>query len=218
MRRLQCYAGIGPGLAQHNGRMSESGADITHWLEQLGADTPDVAARVYALLYRELHRVAGAHMRREAADHTLSATALVHEAWFRLSAQNRTEWRNRGHFLAVASTMMRRILVDHALAARANKRDVALEPINTTLLDRHQLALDGDVVAVHEALLAFEAVDPRAAKVVELKFFGGLDIDETAEALAISAATVKRDWMLARAWLRRELGGEPAAGTQPVAD
>ncbi len=187
--------------------MSSESADITHWLEQLGADTPEAAAQVYNLLYRELHRVAGSHMRREAADHTLSATALVHEAWFRLSAQNRTEWRNRGHFLAVASTMMRRILVDHALAGRAAKRDVALEPVHTTLLDRHEAALDGDVVAVHEALLAFEAVDSRAAKVVELKFFGGLDIDEIAQTLSVSPATVKRDWVLARAWLRRELGG-----------
>lgn len=190
--------------------MREETAEITHWLEQLGADTPDAAAQVYTLLYRELRRVAGSHMRREAADHTLSATALVHEAWFRLSAQNRTEWRNRGHFLAIASTMMRRILVDHALAARAAKRDGELEPINTTMLDRHEFVLDRDVVAVHEALLAFEDVDARAAKVVELKFFGGLEVDEIAKTLAISAATVKRDWMLARAWLRRELGGQTA--------
>ncbi len=193
--------------------MSSAAGDITHWLEQLGTDSPDAATQVYNLLYRELHRVAGSHMRRESADHTLSATALVHEAWFRLSAQNRTEWRNRGHFLAVASTMMRRILVDHALAGRTAKRDVAMEMISTTLLDRHELALDGDVVAVHEALLAFEAVDERAAKVVELKFFGGLDIDEIAQALSISAATVKRDWVLARAWLRRELGGTASDGS-----
>lgn len=183
--------------------------DITVWLEQLGVDTPDVAAQVYTLLYRELHRLARSHMRREASNSTLSATALVHEAWFRLSAQNRTEWRNRGHFLAVASTMMRRILVDHALARRAAKRDADVQPLTPSLVDCHGEGLDRDVVAVHDALLAFETVDARAAKVVELKFFGGLEIDEIAQTLDISPATVKRDWLLARAWLRRELGGTP---------
>jgi len=125
----------------------------------------------------------------------------------RMSEQNRTEWRDRGHFIAVASTMMRRILVDHALAKRADKRAADLQPLSTTLLDREGSSLDRDVVAVHDALLAFEAVDPRAAKVVELRFFGGLEIDEVAQVLDISTATVKRDWTVARAWLRRELGG-----------
>ncbi len=195
---------------------AETSPDITQWLEQLGADTPEVAAQVYALLYQELHRLARSHMRRESPEHTLSATALVHEAWFRLSAQNRTEWRNRSHFLAVASTMMRRILVDHALAARAAKRDAELQPLSTTMVDRHGEALDRDVVAVHEALLAFETIDARAAKVVELKFFGGLEIDEIAQTLEVSPATVKRDWALARAWLRRELGGQTSGS--PVAE
>jgi len=103
--------------------------------------------------------------------------------------------------------MMRRILVDHALAQRAAKRDVHLEAISTTLLDRHGDGLDPDVVAVNDALLALEAHDPRAAKVVELKFFGGLELEEIAQALDISSATVKRDWTIARAWLRRELTG-----------
>jgi RNA polymerase sigma-70 factor, ECF subfamily len=192
-------------------RPEELTSDVTQWLAELGATgdgEADIAGQqVYALLYGELHRVARAHMQREAAEHTLGPTALVHEAWFRLSDQTRTRWQNRSHFLAVASTMMRRILVDHALARRAAKRGAALEPISTTLLDRHGQALDRDVVAVHEALLALQAQDDRAAKVVELKFFGGLEIDEIAQALDISPATVKRDWVLARAWLRRELGG-----------
>ena len=167
--------------------------DVTGWLAHLGHD-PQASHEVYTQLYTELHRLARSHMRRESAEHTLGATALVHEAWFRLSEQNRTRWNDRGHFMAMASTMMRRILVDHAVARRAAKRDAALEPISTTLLDHHDSGLDRDVVAVHEALLAFEAVDPRAAKVVELKFFGGLEVEEIAQAMGISSATVKRDW------------------------
>jgi RNA polymerase sigma factor (TIGR02999 family) len=181
--------------------------DVTVWLEQLSGGQAGAGQQVFTLLYSELHRLARVHMRREAPGHTLGATGLVHEAWFRLSEQNRTTWRNRTHFMAVASTVMRRILVDHALAHRAAKRDAQLEPISTTLLDRHGDGLDHDVVAVHDALLALEAHDARAAKVVELKVFGGLEIEEIALVLEISAATVKPDWVLARAWLRRELGG-----------
>ena len=188
--------------------MDAAHPSITQWLSRLGSD-PEAVEQVYTMLYDQLHRLARNHMRREAPHHTLGATALVHEAWLRLSEQTRTQWQDRGHFMAMASTMMRRILVDHAVARRAIKRSVALEPISTTLLDRHGQGPEPDVVAVHEALLALEAHDMRAAKVVELKFFGGLEIDEIASALAISSATVKRDWMLARAWLRRELGGVP---------
>jgi len=181
--------------------------EITVWLEQLSGGEAAAAHQVFTLLYGELRRLARVHMRREPDGHTLGATGLVHEAWFRLSEQNRTQWRNRTHFMAVASTMMRRILVDHALAHRAAKRDAALEPISTTLLDRHGNGLDHDVVAVHDALLALQAHDARAAQVVELKFFGGLEIEEIAQVMDVSPATVKRDWVLARAWLRRELGG-----------
>ncbi len=190
-------------------------AEVTQWLAQLGAGSAAgqglaAAEQVYALLYQDLHRAARGHMRRETEGHTLGPTALVHEAWFRLTEQTRTQWKNRSHFLAIASTMMRRILVDHALARRAAKRDALLVPLDTSL-PQHQGApfggLDRDVVAVHEALLALQAHDARAAQVVELKFFGGMEIEEIAQALDISPATVKRDWTLARAWLRRELGG-----------
>ena len=182
-------------------------SDVTQWLAQFDAADPAVAPRLFELLYDELRRLARGQLRREDPGHTLSATALTHEAWFRLAAQTRTQWKNRAHFLAVAATMMRRILVNHAEAKRAAKREA--ERVHVTLAGLEQLAgtPDRDVIAVHEALLAFEAVDPRAARVVELRFFGGLEIDEIAELLVTSPATVKRDWTLARAWLRRELGG-----------
>jgi RNA polymerase sigma factor (TIGR02999 family) len=158
-------------------------------------------------LYDELHRCAAAQMRRESAGHTLSATALTHEAWLRLAEQTRTQWSGRSHFLGVAALMMRRILVTHAQAKQAAKRDAQLVPLSLTEAEAVAAPVDTDVLRVHEALLAFEQQDARAARIVELKFFGGLELDEIADLLAMSRSTVKRDWAVARAWLRRELGG-----------
>lgn len=185
--------------------------DVTQWLQALDGLAPADAGALFTLLYDDLRRLARSHMRREDSGHTLSATALAHEAWFRLAAQTRTQWKNRSHFLAVASTMMRRILVNHAQAQRAAKRDAALVTLTLAGLEQIAAAPDRDLVAVHEALLAFEAVDARAARVVELRFFGGLENAEIAELLGVSLATVKRDWTLARAWLHRALGGSAAA-------
>jgi RNA polymerase sigma factor (TIGR02999 family) len=184
---------------------------ITQWLGQQEGIDPKTSNQLFELLYDDLRRLARSHMRRENAHHTLSTTALTHEAWFRMAEQSRTHWRNRSHFMAVASTMMRRILVNHELARRANKRDADLVPLTISGLDQLGAPPDRDLVAVHEALLAFEVVDARAAKVVELRFFGGLENEEIAEALGISLATVKRDWTLARAWLHREMGSTGGA-------
>lgn len=195
--------------------------EITQWLSRLHVPTPEAGARLFALLYDDLRRMARQHLRRENAGHTLTPTALAHEAWFRMAGQTRTLWKNRSHFLAVCSTMMRRILVNHELARRAAKRDAELVAVTLSGLEQLAAPSDRDVVAVHEALLAFEAIDPRAAKVVELRFFGGLENHEVAEALDISPATVKRDWAVARAWLHRALSGqEPPAepgGASPTA-
>ena len=180
-------------------------ADVTQWLSQFSGANPQASARLFELLYDELRRMTRNHLRRENPGHTLSATGLAHEAWFRMAEQTRTQWQNRNHFLAVASTMMRRILVNHELARRANKRDTEMVAVTLGGLEQIGAAPDRDLVAVHEALLAFEEVDARAAKVVELRFFGGLENDEVAQALGISLATVKRDWAVARAWLHREL-------------
>jgi RNA polymerase sigma-70 factor, ECF subfamily len=158
------------------------------------------------LVYGELKRIAARQLRRERPDHTLSATALVHEAWLELSQLDRIKWQNRNHYLALAAQAMRRVLIDHAVARRAAKRGggIAAE------------TLDGDPVVLAEsraeelldldnALQRLGAIDERQVRIVECRFFGGMSIKETAEALQLSPATVKRDWALARAWLNREL-------------
>lgn len=184
---------------------------VTQWLRSLPAPDAATSSRLFELLYQDLRRIASAHLRRESAGHTLSATALAHEAWFRMAEQSRTQWQNRAHFLSVCSTMMRRILVNHALARRAAKRGSDAQQVTLTEAELVGAGPGQDLVAVHEALLAFEQVDARAAKVVELRFFGGLDNDEIGQVLGTSLATVKRDWVLARAWLHRELGGAATA-------
>ncbi len=183
--------------------------NVTQWLQQLDSGDSATVDRLFAALYDELKRSAAGHMRKENAGHTLSATALTHEAWFRLTEQTRTQWASRGHFLGMASIMMRRILVNHARSKQAAKREGAL--VSLTLTEAQQVASSqgAEVMQVHDALLAFGAIDPRAAKVVELKFFGGLENEEIAEVMGLSSATVKRDWALARAWLHRELGEDP---------
>jgi RNA polymerase sigma factor (TIGR02999 family) len=181
---------------------------LTAWLNALGPDGEPPAGgqqREFDALYRELRRVARVHMRREDPGHTLSATALTHEAWLRTAAQSRTAWHSRGHFLSVASTMMRRILVNHAVARRTDKRGADRVPLTLSDSRVAGVAVPPDLLSVHESLLALEQQDPRAARVVELRFFGGLENEEIAQLLGISLATVKRDWTLARAWLHRDL-------------
>lgn len=183
---------------------------ITQWLHELDAGDRRAVDGLFALLYDELRRCAARALRHEAPGHTLSTTALAHEAWLRLAEQSRMRWQSRSQFLGVASIMMRRILVNHALARRAAKRDAMLVPLTLTEAQQVPGAAEADVIRVHDALLALEATDARAAKVVEMKFFGGLEIDEIAPLLQVSPATVKRDWTMARAWLHRELGGAAA--------
>lgn len=162
-------------------------------------------------VYDELHQQAARALRREAPGHTLQPTGLVHEAYLRLVDQRRARWENRAQFFGVAAQLMRRILVDHARSRRADKRGGGARAVT---LGTDLPAGDGaagspaalDVLALDDALARLAALDPRQARVVELRYFGGLDIDETAAALGISPATVKREWTVARAWLRRALG------------
>jgi RNA polymerase sigma factor (TIGR02999 family) len=173
-----------------------------------GLRDPAAGDRLLKALYPELRRLAASLMRRERADHTLQATALVHEAYMKLVDPSRASWESRAHFLGVAARAMRQILVDHARARAAVKRGGGWQRIT---LDTG-LGSDPDrevaVLALHDALGRLAAVDPRAARGVELRVFGGLTVEETAHVLCVSKRTVDSDWAMARLWLARELGGE----------
>jgi RNA polymerase sigma factor (TIGR02999 family) len=169
----------------------------------------DRAARdeLLPVVYAELRRLAHHYMAGERQGHTLQTTALVHEAYIRLVDLDRMEWRDRAHFFAIAATLMRRVLVDSARQRLRDKRGGGAE---VTSLDAHEIFAatpSVDVVALDEALNELSAMDPQQSRIVELRFFGGLTIDETAEALDISPATVKRDWVSAKAWLYTHMGG-----------
>lgn len=164
---------------------------------------------LFPLVYNELRRMAARKLRSERDGHTLSTTALVHEAWLELSKLTRIEWQSRAHFLAVAAQAMRRILIDYAVARRRQKRGGGLVIESLDQSDAMAVAQErGDeLVALDEALDRLMEMNARQAKIVECRFYGGMSIEETAEALDVSPATVKREWTMARAWLNRELRG-----------
>ena len=159
------------------------------------------------LVYDELHRLATSYLARERADHTLQPTALVHEAYLRLINQREVDWRNRAQFLGVAASLMRRILVNHARDRAAAKRAGDRERVSLSLVEVPSGGPDVDVIGLEDALERLAALDERKAKVVELRFYGGLTSDEVAEVLGVSRATVEREWSFSRAWLFDALGG-----------
>lgn len=161
---------------------------------------------LFTLVYAELRRIAGRQLRRERSGHTLCTTALVHEAWFELAKLDRIRWQSRSHFLALAAQAMRRVLIDYAVARRSGKRGGghAPEPLENDAFIAVAERPD-DFIALDEALQRLAALNERHARVVECRFYGGMSIEETADVLEISPATVKREWTLARAWLNREL-------------
>jgi RNA polymerase sigma factor (TIGR02999 family) len=169
--------------------------------------------RLLPLVYEELRTIAGRYLSRESPSHTLQSTALVHEAYLKLIGQRRVQWQNRAHFFGIAAQMMRRILVDHA---RHQHRDKRGGPAPKLSLDEAIATAepepDVDLLALDEALTSLARIDPRGERIIELRFFSGLTIDETAEVLDISAGTVKREWSTARAWLYREMRKMIAAG------
>ena len=157
------------------------------------------------LVYTELRRIANHYLRGERSDHTLQSTALVHEAYVRMTEQDLPQWQNRAHFFAVAAQLMRQILVDHARSHRASKRGGNVYKLALEDAEEQPKVLDVDIVALDDALKSLATMDAQQSRVVELKFFGGLSVEDTAEVLGVSASTVKRDWTTARAWLFREL-------------
>lgn len=183
---------------------------VTELLVRWRAGDRQALDELTPLVYDELRRIATRHLRRERPDHTLQTTALAHEAYLKLVDQSRVEWQSRAHFFAVAAEIIRRILIDHARAMQRDKRGGGAKPL---LLDESLHLSEKksvELIALDDALNGLAKLDPQQSRVVELRFFAGLTVEETAEVMRISRATVNRDWVTARAWLLRELSG--AAG------
>ena len=188
--------------------------DVTRLLLAWGDGDEAALEELYPLVQAELRRLARGRLRHERAQHTLETTGLVHEAFLRLVDQERAQWQSRGHFLAIAARMMRRVLVDYARRRLSLKRGGEL--VQVPLEDAPILGSSHEVLRVHEALAELSQIDRRKATMIELRFFGGLSIDETAQALGVSPGTVMRDWTLAKAWLKRQLR-EPGLPKTPDA-
>ena len=182
--------------------------EITLWLKQWSAGNDDALEALLPVVYEELHRQAANYLRRERVGHTLQPTALINEVYIKLINQQHVDWQNRAHFFGIAAQGMRRILVDYARSRHRNKRGGNAENVP---IDSEVLAISDtrsvDLIALDEALDRLAQLDQRQARIVELRFFSGMSVEETAEALGISPATVKNDWRTAKAWLFREING-----------
>src|SRR5688572_28874676 len=184
-------------------------AEVTRLLVDWSEGRREALERLVHLVYEDLRRVAAGYMKREAPGATLQPTALIHEAYVRLVGQRQVQWKNRAHFFGVAAAVMRRILVDQARARRADKRGGAWDRV--TLIDEQIAGAapdDLDILALHEALDRLAAFDPQQGRIVELRYYGGLTIEEAAEVIGISPATIVREWTLAKAWLRSALSAD----------
>lgn len=184
---------------------------VTDLLQAWGGGDPAALDRLLPIVYSELHRQADRLLRRESPGHTLQTTALVHEAYLRLVDQRQADWQNRAQFFGIAGQLMRRILVDHFRRHQADKRGGGAAQVTLDESAVETSGTDVDLLALDDALTRLAALDAQAARVVELRYFTGLNIEETADALGISPATVKREWAMARAWLKRELGERPGS-------
>jgi RNA polymerase sigma factor (TIGR02999 family) len=188
--------------------MAESNEAITELLLAWGKGDESALERLMPIVYAELRRLAHRYMNRERRGHTLQTTALVNEAYLKLIDSSRVRWQNRAHFFAVSAQLMRHILVDFARSRQSQKRGGAVHHVSLDEALVVEAARGDDLVALDNALTALAAIDKRKSEVVELRFFGGLSVEETAEVLKVSTDTVMRDWRLAKAWLLRELSHE----------
>jgi len=189
--------------------MHDSPGEVTLLLSEMKRGNSGALPRLIPLVYNELRRLAANCLKDERDGHTLQPTALVHEAYLRLAGQNRAEWQNRAQFMGVAAQLMRRILVDYARQRIAAKRGGGPAPIDIDALEiAAGVEQSAEMLAVDEALERLTAMDPQQAQVVEMRYFGGMTVEETAEALAIAPRTVKREWAIAKAWLRVEISSK----------
>lgn len=187
--------------------MNPPSHDVTRILRAWSDGDRGALDELIPLVYEELRRQAARYLRHERRDHTLQTTALIHEAYVRLVDQKDVRWQNRAHFFGVAAQLMRRILVDHARKNRALKRGGPADNLPLEEAATVSAGTDVDLVVLDEALTKLAAMDERKSRVVELKYFGGLTAEEAAEVLRVSPATIRHDWTLAKAWLRREIAG-----------
>ena len=195
--------------------MESSPGQITSLLQRLGTGDANASAELVPLVYEELRRIAIARLRQERIDHTLQATALVHEAYIKLAGQSDAKWQNRAQFFGVASQVMRRILVDYARAQLRSRRGgrprkVSLDEVVLVSPERTE-----EVLAVHESLLKLETLDPRQSRIVELRYFAGLSVDEIAEVVGVTSRTVARDLNMAKAWLHGALSEHGTDAVSP---
>jgi RNA polymerase sigma factor (TIGR02999 family) len=188
--------------------MTSSPAGVTQMLIDWRNGDKAAFERLMPLVYAELRRLAASYLRRQRSDHTLQPTALVHEAYLRLVDEKNIKWQNRAHFYGMAAQMMRSILIDYARNRAAMKRGGGARKLSLSVADRLADAPDLDLVALDDALKTLAAIDPRQGRIVELRFFGGLGIEDTAEVLQVSPATVKREWRMAKAWLYQEIANK----------
>jgi RNA polymerase sigma-70 factor (ECF subfamily) len=184
--------------------MTSDGGDVTQLLKAMTSGDPSAADHLLPLVYAELHRLAAAYMRRERQDHTLQPTALINEAYLRLAGED-VNWQNREHFIGVAANVMRRVLVDYARAHKAEMRGGGLRRVELDEGVAISAERSEEVLSLDEALNRLMELNPRQARVVELRYFGGLSVDQIASILAIAPRSVKRDWALARIWLFKQL-------------
>jgi RNA polymerase sigma-70 factor (ECF subfamily) len=185
--------------------MEDSRGEVSRLLAEMALGRSDAQDQLMPLVYQELRRIARNQMRDERVGHTLQPTALVHEAFLRLVDQNRTDWRNRAQFFGVAAQLMRRLLVDHARRRRAAKRSISVTLSEGICERRPGFDQSEEILAVHQVLGRLAKLDPRQARVVELRYFGGLSVEETAEAIGVATRTVKLDWAMAKGWLKSRL-------------
>jgi RNA polymerase sigma-70 factor, ECF subfamily len=186
--------------------MNQSSLDVTVLLKEISSGNRDALAKLVPVVYDELRRLAAYYMHQERSDHTLQATALVHEAYLRLVDQRHVDWKNRNHFFGVAAQLMRRVLLMHAREHQAAKRGGGAQKVSLDETAIFSPAQAEELVALDELLTRLAALDPQQARIVEFRFFAGLSVEETAELMNISTSTVKRDWAMAKAWLAREMG------------